>query len=70
MEEATENPLGALGKREEPAGVSESSKEKGVGWSPPAVDCIHVNAKLYAMFLLKNALSISLQGHLLVHDVL
>lgn len=65
MEATTENPIGALGKREEPAGVSESSKEKGVGWSPPPIDCTRADAKLHQTFLQKSALSF-----LLVHDVL
>lgn len=70
METTTENPVGALGKREEPAGDSESSKEKGVGWSPPPTDCTRADAKLHQMFLQKSALSFLLPGHLLDNDVL
>ena len=70
MEAKTENPVGALGKREETAGVSESSKEKRLGWSPPPTDRTRADANLHPVFLRRSALSFPLPGHLLVHDVL
>lgn len=59
METTTENPVGALGKREESAGDSESSKEKGVGWSPPPTDCTRADAKLRQMLLQKKCTFLS-----------